>query len=446
MSDASIKTELNKLRIDKSRKRGGGGKKLVLLALIAALAIGGWYYHKSNSAIAVTVVKTEAISPADAAAGTPVLTASGYVIPRHVIEVSSKIIGRVREMLVNRGDRVKAGDVLMRIEDSDLQAQLRMAEARLASAGAKVAEMKAGSRIQEIQAARATLNSAEATLENAKTDLSRKQSLAGTNVISVQDLDTARTSFKVAQANVNSARENLKLVETWPRKEQLDAAVGDQRQAQANLDYARTQLAETVIKAPVDGTILERVVEKGELVTNINYGGERGAKSSVVSMANLKDLQIELDVNENDLPNVNMGQKCEIRADSAPDQVFKGEVDEIAPQADRQKGTVQVKVRLIDPSDAVLPDVSAHVTFFAKSGEKTAMSGPRVLVPATAVVRGETNVVWIASGGQAVSRAVRIGGESPRGVEVVGGLSGGESLITSPLDKMTTGTRVVIKQ
>jgi multidrug resistance efflux pump len=220
-------------------------------------------------------------------------------------------------MLVTRGDKVKAGDVLIRIEDSDLQAQLRMAEARLASANAKVAEMKAGSRPQEIQASKAALNSAEATLENARTDLKRKESLAGTNAISVQDVDAARTAFKVAQANVNSARENLKLIETWPRKEQLDASLADQRQAQANLEYAKTQLDETVIKAPVDGTILERDVEKGELVTNINYGGERGAKSSVVSMANLKDLHVELDVNQNDLPHVFMRQQCEVRVDSA---------------------------------------------------------------------------------------------------------------------------------
>ncbi len=444
MSEGSIKSELNKLRIDKTRRRGRGGRRLALLAIVAALAAAGWYYHRAHSAVAVTVARAEPISPADAAAGTPVLTASGYVIPRHVIEVSSKIVGRVREMLVNRGDRVKAGDVLMRIEDNDLQAQLRAAEARLAAADARVAEMRAGSRPQEIQAARAALASAEATLENARADLKRKQSLAGSSAISTQDLDTARTAFKVAEAGVNSARENLKLVQTWPRREQLDAALADQREAAANLEYARTQLAEAVIRAPVDGTILERVVEKGELVTNINYGGERGAKSSVVSMADLKDLQVELDVNESDLPGVRMGQPCEVRVDSAPGRVFRGQVDEIAPQADRQKGTVQVKVKLFEPSDAVLPDVSAHVTFLdrAKAGKA---AGPRVLAPATAVVRGATDTVWIAADGRARQRAVKIGAESPRGIEIVGGLTGGEWLITSPLDKITTGTRVETK-
>lgn len=446
MGDSPIKSELSKLRIDKTRRRRGGGRKLIVLLLIAALAAGGWFYRQNNSVVPVTVVKAELISSAEAAAGTPVLTASGYVIPRHVIEVSSKIIGRVKDMLVNRGDHVKAGDVLMRIEDNDLQAQLRAAEARLAAANAKVAELKAGSRPQEIQASRAALVSAEATLENARIEFDRKQKLAASGVISSQELDNARAAHRVAQANVNSARENLKLVETWPRKEQLDAALADQRQAEANVAYAHTQLAEAVIKAPGDGTILERVVEKGELVTNINYGGERGAKSSIVSMANLKDLQIELDVNENDLPNVRMGQLCEVRVDSAPDRVFKGEVDEIAPQADRQKGTVQVKVRLIDPSDAVLPDVSAQVTFLKKDGAKAAAAGPRVLVPATAVVKGSTNTVWIASNGQAVSRAIKIGSESPRGIEVLAGLDGGELLITSPRDEITTGTRVEVKQ
>ncbi|MEN6627756.1 MAG: efflux RND transporter periplasmic adaptor subunit [Candidatus Sumerlaeia bacterium] len=439
----SIKHELDKLRIDKRRRRNGRGvRPLWIVALIAAAVVGAWYWHKANAAVAVKVAKAEAIAAARAAEGTPVLTASGYVIPRHVIEVSSKIIGRVKDMLVARGDRVKAGDVLIRLEDGDLQAQLRAAEARLASADAKLAEMRAGSRPQEVQAARAAVNSAEATLENTKLEFERKQKLAGSRVISQQELDLARMAFRVAEANLRSARENLNLIETWPRREQLDAAEADQRQAVANLEYAKTQIDEAVIRAPVDGTILEKLADKGELVTNVNYGGERGAKSSVVSMANLKDLQVELDVNENDLPHVRMGQACEVRVDSAPGRLFTGEVDEIAPQADRQKGTVQVKVRLINPSDQVLPDVSAHVTFLKKNDGKNSPGGARVLVPASAIVRGSGTSVWIAAGGRAVSRAVKVGAETPRGAEVIEGLSGGELVITSPLDQMTTGTKV----
>lgn len=131
-------------------------------------------------------------------------------------------------------------------------------------------------------------------------------------------------------------------MEIGPRAEQIQAAEAQLKEAEANRELAKTELEYTVIKAPVDGTILEKLAETGELVTNTNFGGTRGAKSSVVSMANLKDLQVEVDLNESELPKVRLGQATEIRLDLNPNHVYEGEVDEISPQADRLKGTIDL--------------------------------------------------------------------------------------------------------
>lgn len=450
MTSQNLDSELSKLRIDKAKKRppqrGLGG----LFWLLLLLAVGGgglFYYKKVNAAVPVKLVRAEVEK--EEREGIAILTTGGYVIPRKKIEVSSKIVGQVDQIYVDRGDKVKSGDVLIRIEDSEYRAQVRMAEATLASARARLAELKAGSRPEEVEAAHASVASAEATFKGAKLDLDRLESLGKEEVISRQELDRIRTSYSVAQANLKSARKNAELVELGPRKEQIDAAAAQAHQAEANLAYAKTQLAYTVIRAPITGTILEKLAEKGELVTNINFGGTRGAKSSVVSMANLADLQVEIDLNENDLSKVRLGQTCEIRLDSLPGHVFTGKVDEIAPEADRQKATVQVKVRIENPQELVRPEVNARVTFLAEDQNKDPKGAaePKVWIPRSALAKGEDggSIVYIANGGTAVARPVKLGSEGEKGIQVTGGLSGSEMLIDNPQDqKIADGTRIEV--
>jgi HlyD family secretion protein len=381
--------------------------------------------------------------------GIQMVTASGYVVPRHKIEVSSKILGRVKEILVQRGDKVQEGDVLLRIEDEEYQAQVRSAEATVGALRARADELKAGSRPQEIAAAQATVISAQATLRNAEEDYKRSESLANEGVGSEQDSDRAKAARDVAKAQLNSSQKNAELVKVGPRREVIDAAEAQLREAEANLEYIKTALANTVLKAPITGTILEKLAEQGELVTNTNFGGTRGAKSSVVTMADLSDLQVEVDVNQADLSKVKTGQKTEIRLDSNPDRVYSGLVDEISPQADRQKGTVQVKVRVVDPDDGVRTEVNARVTFLgdAPTPAEGAAAKPRLWIPKAAVVQGaEGATVYTVAGDKAVPVRVKLGTEAEKGVEAVEGLNGDETLIVSPLEKITAGTRVVAVQ
>jgi HlyD family secretion protein len=230
-------------------------------------------------------------------------------------------------------------------------------------------------------------------------------------------------------------------VHIGPRKEQIQACEARLEQARAELKYAGTMLGYTEIRAPIDGVILEKLAEQGELVTNTNFGGTRGAKSSVVSMADLNCLKIESDLNESDVSKVHLEQKCDVQLDSRPGKSYEGVVDEVSPQADRQKGTVQTKIRLIDPDGAIKTEVNARVTFLAPlagSGTK-----PRMWVPRNALLTGPGGpAVYTVTAGLATPKPVKSGDESDRGVEIAGGLDGTEVLILEPAGRIKPGQRV----
>ncbi|MDX9975314.1 MAG: efflux RND transporter periplasmic adaptor subunit [FCB group bacterium] len=444
MTDVQLDEKLSKLRIDKKHKqprRRRAWRSWAILVLIAA-AVGALAYARMNAPISVktTQIEKENVAPGQ---GPALVTASGYVVPRRKVEVSSKIVGRVVEATVARGDLVQSGDVLLKIEDADYVARVRSAEAAVAALRARVAELRAGSRPQEIAAANAAVASSEATLNNAELDLKRLEGLLRQGIVSSKDVDQARAARDVAQAKVNSDRSTAQLVQIGPRREVIEAAEAELRQAEAVLEVAKTELDYTIIRAPISGTILEKLAEEGELVTNANFGGTRGAKSSVVSMADLRDLQVEVDVNEVELSKIKPGQQAEIRLDSNPERVYAGQVDEISPQADRQKGSVQVKVRILDPDETMTTEVNARVTFL---GDAVAVveAKSRLWIPKSAAVEGDNgSVVYVLSEGKAVAKPVTLGTEGEKGVEVVEGLDGSETLITSPLDQIKDGARVV---
>lgn len=436
----SLDQDLSKLKLDRSKKRPreGHGVMLILAAIvIGGGAAGGYFmYSKANAAIVVKVVTP--VRDTGSVASSAVLTAGGYVVARDFYELSSKIAGRVKKAYVDRGDYVEEGDLILELEDDEYVAQVQQSEARVASAKARLAQMKAGSRPQEIGSARAAVTAAKATAAKARAVLGRQEQLAREGIVSSQELDLARADSGVAAANVETATENLGLVEAGPRQEEIDVAAAQVQEAEANLAYAKTQLAFTVIRAPVSGTLLYEMAKKGELVTSSTFGGSRG------SVANLTDLQVEIDVNEDDFPKVHMGQPCDIRVDSHPKVVIRGELDEIAPSADRQKATIQVKVRIIDPPDFVRPGISVRVTFIEEGQEEEATVVEETLwIPRKAVKTGADGpIVYIAFRGRAKERSVKLGGEGPLGVQVREGLVGTESLITDPLSEITDGTPV----
>jgi HlyD family secretion protein len=442
--------ELKNLQIDRSKRRssGGAGGALGWVVGIALLLLAGFGAYaflgpRLNATPIVEVQRVTAVSAASAPTGV-VLNATGYIVAAHKIELAAKVVGKVSWIGVDKGDRVKEGQVLVRLEDDEYQAYVQQAKGQLASLQAKLDEAVHGSRPEEVAEALANLNSAKADLENARVSLDRARNTVKENLGSQQSLDDAQSRYDSAVHKVNSLQQVYDLAHLGPRQEEIDSLRGQVEQAKGALAYAETNLDNTVIRAPVTGTILERAVEKGEFVTT-SFVGDRGAKGYVVSIADLNDLEVELDISQNDFAKLHSGQHGVITTDAFPDLKYDGFIKEISPEANRQKATVQIKVKVERPDDHLRPEMNASVAFLAD--QKPVKSGgapekPVVMAPASAIKDG---AVFVLLDGRAVRRLVKTGAISNQSVRIEDGLIGGEDVILSPPPSLHDGDKVRTK-
>ncbi len=443
-----LNQRLRSLRIDRTVAAPPSARirppKLLLLAiavLIVLAAMGYFYFFSSPKTISVAEVKLES---GGGSQGDTVLSVSGYVVAHHKIAVGAKVMGRVAWIGVEKGDRVQQGQVLVRLEDNDFRAQSNQARANLAAAQARLDQLRAGSRPQEKMKDRAGILQAQATLTNAESEYERAEKLYRAGVSSKAELDRAIAQRDSARALVEAARQSSAMTDIGPRAEEIRAAEAQVRQMKAALDYADTQLANTEIRAPVSGTILQRIVERGEMVSPSAFG-ESGARTSVVALADLNDLQIELDISQADFARLKMNQRAEIIPEAFPTLKYTGFIAEIAPEANRAKATVQVKVKVENPDEQLRPEMNARVNFLGEEKTSQAKSAPRVLVPKAAVVRNDGNAfVFVVKGNRVAQRSVRLGDEAGEFYYVLEGLSGGESTVTVGVDKLRDGDRVKV--
>jgi HlyD family secretion protein len=445
-------SELKRLRIDRSQRlRQEDSTKwasrwiVAGVALFVLLGAARYVWQRVDAAPVVEVARVRAAGAGPGSAGGAViLNATGYIVAHHKIQVASKVLGKVASIGVDKGDRVKEGQVIARLEDDEYRAQHRQAKGQLANLEARLQEALNGSRPEEVSAALANLNVAQADLENARVNLNRTRELAASKVAPQQQLDDAQARFDSQKARMDSLQKSFELVKLGPRAEQIEALRGQVMQARGAVDFSETQLANTVIRAPVTGTILERAVEKGEFLTT-SFVGDRGAKGYVVSLADLNDLQVELDISQNDFAKLGPHQRGVVTTDAFPDRRYEGVIDEISPEANRQKATVQVKVKILKPDDFLRPEMNANVAFLAGEKAKTeagAPAKPVIFVPAAAV-RGDA--VFVSLGGKAVRRTVRAGGSTSQGVRIEDGLIGGEDIIVNPPAGLKDGDKVKLK-
>jgi HlyD family secretion protein len=340
---------------------------------------------------------------------------------------------------VEMGDRVKQGQVLVTLEDDEYKARVAQAKGQLEAAQAKLAELEAGSRPEEIAKATAELQQLQADLDNAERNFKRLSELKLNQTVSRQELDDAETLVQARQAQVRAKQQDLEMAKIGPRKEQIDAQKAVVRQLQGNLDFANVELNNTVIRSPVNGTVLARNVEVGEFVTT-GFVGDQGAKGYVVSLADLNDLRVELDVSQNDFAKVRKEQPCTIVTDAYPDRKYDGLVDLISPEANRQKATVAVRVKVLKADELLKPEMNATVSFLSQSSATTqAAEASLIRIPATAIREG---AVFVVENGRAVRRPVTPGMKSGSDVEIRKGLIGGEDLIPAPPADLKDGDRV----
>src|SRR5579859_1050191 len=450
--------DLQSLRIDRTQRGDSGGeppawaRRYILggIAVVVLLGLFALAYRLfASDTPEVEVVRASAQTSGDDAGGT-VLSATGYIVAHHTINVNSKVTGRLQWIGVEKGDKVKEGQVLVRLEDQEFRANYDQARGALANARAYLEELQHGSRPEEIQQAQHNLDEARATLANDKLTLDRTKELATGGEVSRQALDDATAKFESDQQRVNSLEKAFQLSKIGPRAEEITRAEGAVTQAQGALDYAKSQLDATVIRAPVTGTILDRTAEKGELVTSgFASTAAGGPQGSVVSLADLNDLQVELDIAQADFARLGPAQKAKVTTDAYPDKEYDGVIAQISPEANRQKATVQVKVQVQNPDKypevQLRPEMNATVKFLANDTPKSAKGPTGVYVSSTALRdRDGKKIVLIAYNGKAVAREVRIVGQRSDGA-LVDGLVGGESVVTTGPSTLKDGDKIKIK-
>ncbi|HWD94413.1 MAG TPA: efflux RND transporter periplasmic adaptor subunit [Verrucomicrobiae bacterium] len=240
-----------------------------------------------------------------------VLTVSGYIINRERIEISPRFLGVVKWIGVKKGDAVTNGQIVVLLDDTEYQARLAQAEGQLANAKAMMG----------------------------KDELSyqRVHQLATTDIESKQAEDDARLLLEADRAGVKAA--------------------------EGAAEVARTYVDWCTIRSPINGVVMEKLVNPNELVMPQSFGGTRGPSTALLAVADPKDLQVEIDVNEADLSKISLGQKCRVSPEAYPDKTYGGVVAEIAPEADRAKGTLQIKVQILAPDHFLTPELSAKVDF-----------------------------------------------------------------------------------
>ena len=438
--------ELKNLKIDRSKRRSPAPSRWAVLWIIGGVALflllGAWrlWSNKINAGTFVEVERVQAVSSGAAPEGV-VLNATGYIVAAHKIEVAAKVVGKVRWIGVDKGDRVHEGQVLVRLEDDEYQAQLQQAKGQLATLQARLDQALHGSRPEEIAQALANLNAAKADLDNAKTTFDRAKNQASEGLTPKQTVDDAQSRYDSSIHKVTSLQKAYELLKLGPRQEEIDALRGQMEQARGALAYAETNVANTVIRSPVTGTILARAVEKGEFVTT-SFVGDRGAKGYVVSLANLNDLEVELDISQNDFAKLHSDQHGVVTVDAFPDRKYDGFIKEISPEANRQKATVQIKVKVARPDEYLRPEMNASVAFVAdqkRDSNADVAARPVILIPASAV---HDHAVFLVLDGKALRRPVKTGAVSGQRVRIEEGLFGGEDLISNPPTGLKDGDKV----
>ena len=442
--------DLQGLRIDRSSSGNQGepspwAKKTIVIgiAIVVLLGLSVLAYRLlASNAPEVETARATVESSGDPGAGV-VLSATGYIVAHHKIEANSKVTGRVAWIGVEKGDHVKEGQVLVRLEDQEFRAQYEQAQGAAESARAQLLQLQHGSRPEEIQQTEHNLSEARATAANDKLTLDRTKTLFSQGVVSQQTLDDANAKYEASQQRAHSIEQSYQLAKLGPRAEEIARAKGALMQAEGQASYAKSQLDATVIRAPITGTILDRSVEKGELLT----GQFASAARPVFSLADLKDIQVELDIAQDDFARLGPKQKGIVTVDAFPDRKYDGVIAEISPEANRQKATVQVKVQILNPDDYLRPEMNSTVKFVADdSTRKTTASGPAGVFVPTNAVRDQSGkkVVFIIFKNKALQRDVKVIAQRSGGF-LVEGLVGGEDVVTGGPADLKDGDKIKVK-
>ncbi len=401
---------LNQLRIDRgSSPAPSHAGKLWLAGIVTVLVIAAvvvWFWTRPG-AVKVHIALAQAIN-GTASAGS-ILDASGYVVARRQATVASKITARMVELDIEEGDHVKAGQVIAKLDDTNIRAALNQSSAQLDFAKASLAET-------------------QVNLANAQRDYERQKTLLQGHFVSQAAVDNSQTTFDGLRAQLATQRSNV------------DVVAEAMKVAERNLD-------DTIVRAPFSGIVTVKAAQPGEMVSPISAGGGF-TRTGIGTIVDMDSLEFQVDVNENFINKVRTDQKVSAKLNAYPDWQIPGHVIAVIPTADRSKGTVTVRIALDQKDSRVLPEMGVRVSFLAEAAvgaDTKPVIG--VSVPINAVQgSGETGVVFILRGDIVERRAVRLGASSGDNATVLSGLTAGDRVVLGDMSQLKDGAKVRLEQ
>jgi len=439
-------------------------KALIILGVLIILGavLGANFYLKRQTGIVVTA---EVLRNRDLES---VVSASGKIQPKTQVNISANTTGRVTRLAVEEGERVKTGQFLLEIDPRSLEGQLQRGEASVAAAESSLAQSRTN-----VEQARTTVEQAETQLALARQTLKRQQDLWKDGLTTKQELERAENDVKVRESDVKSREADVKarIQDIQTREQQI-------KQEQAGLATTKYNLNQVILNSPIDGLVTRRNIEQGETAV---MGTMNNAGTVLLTIADMSVLDAEVEVDETDIPTVNLGQAAKITIDAVPDRTFKGHVTEIgnspvqtstaATSGQRQATTFKVKVTLDEP----VPDVRPGFTCTAEITTATKKNVAAVPIQALTVremlfndkgqlvhepppkkgrnveptvsasnepppghTRKETEGVFLMRDGRAVFAPVKVGIAGEKYFEVVNGVSAGDQVITGPFANVRT--------
>ena len=393
---------LNELKINRGRAPARNKRRwpwilagLLVLVVAAMLLLGG------------KPVEVETVAPRSAADSGPasVLDASGYVTARRLATVSSKITGKVKEVYIEEGQRVREGEILARLDAQDAEAQRDVARAQLASSQTQLAE-------------------AQAQLALAKSNYARNRELAAKQLVSRQALDTAKAELDTRSARLDSV------------KKQVALATDQEELAQLGVDN-------TIIRAPFDGVIVAKAAQPGEMISPISGGGG-SIRTGIGTLVDMDSLEVQVDVNEAYIGRVTPGMPVQAVLNAYPDWKIPGAVIAIVPTADRAKATVKVRVALDSKDPRIVPDMGVRVSFLERQVQGRPLTG--YWIPNSALTgAGDARAVFLAKDGRAVRTAVSVAESNDSESRIGKGIGKGDSVIVAPPATLEDGARIALK-
>jgi HlyD family secretion protein len=393
---------LDDLRIDRASSRRSKTPILVvlLLLLLALAGAGAAWWLKRPKPIAVRTITVQQQN--GGGSDRTLLNGSGYVTARREATVSSKVTGKVVEVLIEEGMKVEAGQILARIDSSNVEKSLALAEA-------------------QAESARQALGETKANLENAEREFRRLKELAENKVASISDVERGEALMKSLKARLG--------------RQDADVVVAEREVA-----AWRQQLEDTIIRAPFSGIVTAKNAQPGEMISPMSAGGSF-TRTGICTIVDMSSLEIEVDVNESFINRVRAGQPVEATLDAYGDWQIPANVIAIIPTADRQKATVKVRVGFEKLDPRILPDMSVKVAF--RSAEEVKNTPRPITISPSAVVHQDgRDIVWLVKNGRAERRAITIGTTRGDQVTITAGLNGGEKLVTEGTEKLSEGVRV----